>query len=70
MAKRMIMDNSTDSGIQETTSAPVEESISAKDSLIRENNIADTDAEDRYAHMFADWDLLPPQILVRRVNRK
>ena len=26
--------------------------------------------EDRYAHMFADWDLLPPQVLIRRINRK
>lgn len=26
--------------------------------------------EDRYAHMFAEWDLLPPQVLIRRVTRR
>lgn len=26
--------------------------------------------EDRYAHMFAEWDLLPPQMLIRRVTRR
>lgn len=26
--------------------------------------------EARYAHMFASWDLLPPQVLIRRVTRK
>jgi hypothetical protein len=26
--------------------------------------------EARYAHMFASWDLLPPQMIIRRVTRK
>lgn len=25
--------------------------------------------EDPYAHMFADWDLVPPQMVIRRVRR-
>lgn len=25
---------------------------------------------EKYAHMFPDWDLLPPQIAIRRVTRK
>lgn len=24
---------------------------------------------DPYAHMFADWDLLPPQMVIRRIRR-
>ncbi len=24
---------------------------------------------DPYAHMFADWDLVPPQLLIRRIRR-
>ena len=39
-----------------------------------ENNAAPQAAqnapEDRYAHMFAEWDLLPPQMLIRRVTRR
>ncbi len=26
--------------------------------------------DERYAHMFPNWDLVPPQILIRRVSRK
>ena len=25
---------------------------------------------DPYAHMFAEWDLVPPQVAIRRVRRK
>lgn len=24
---------------------------------------------DPYAHMFADWDLVPPQMVIRRIRR-
>lgn len=70
MAKRLIMENTTDQGYQEPSGAATEASSTAKDNLVRENSIAEANTEDRYAHMFADWDLMPPQILVRRVNRK
>lgn len=26
-------------------------------------------AADPYAHMFAEWDLVPPQMVIRRVRR-
>lgn len=26
--------------------------------------------ENKYANLFADWDLLPPQVMIRRVRRK
>ncbi len=25
---------------------------------------------DPYAHMFAEWDLVPPQVVIRRIRRK
>lgn len=25
---------------------------------------------DPYAHMFAEWDLVPPQVVIRRIHRK
>ena len=25
---------------------------------------------DPYAHMFAEWDLVPPQLVIRRIHRK
>lgn len=31
---------------------------------------APQESENQYAHMFADWDLLPPQMVIRRINRK
>ncbi len=29
-----------------------------------------SEKSDPYAHMFAEWDLVPPQIAIRRVRRK
>ena len=41
-----------------------------KQMLIEENLARQKEAEQRYARAFPDWDLLPPQLLVRRVTRK
>ena len=43
----------------------------AMQQMINEENLArQREAEQRYASAFPAWDLLPPQILVRRVTRK
>lgn len=31
---------------------------------------ADQGKRDPYAHMFAEWDLVPPQMVIRRIRRK
>jgi len=33
------------------------------------NEVEGEKAESKYAHIFADWDLLPPQVIVRRIRR-
>lgn len=30
----------------------------------------ESEKSDAYAHMFAEWDLVPPQVAIRRVRRK
>lgn len=30
----------------------------------------DQEKSDPYAHMFAEWDLVPPQMVIRRIRRK
>lgn len=72
--KRMIMDDSMGNNIPVPSADESEKPNTARESLYRENQLEDNlganSFEDRYAHMFADWDLLPPQVLVRRVSRK
>lgn len=31
---------------------------------------AEQGKNDPYAHMFAEWDLVPPQVIIRRIHRK
>lgn len=31
---------------------------------------SDQGKSDPYAHMFAEWDLVPPQVVIRRIRRK
>lgn len=71
MTKRMLIDNEQpnengQTAVEQTSAS----SPSVKEQLIIENKAAKENPEDRYAHMFADWDLLPPQVLIRRVSRK
>lgn len=71
MAKRMLIDNEQ---VNENGQTTIEQSSvsspSVKEQLTVENKAMKETPEDRYAHMFADWDLLPPQVLIRRVSRK
>lgn len=72
--KRMIMDGNMENGAQAPAEEAREKQVTAKEELVRENSVqaeqGGNDPADRYAHMFADWDLLPPQVLIRRVSRK
>lgn len=71
MAKRMLIDNEqTNENTRENMEQSVATSSSVKEKLTVENKVTKETPEDRYAHMFADWDLLPPQVLIRRVSRK
>ncbi len=31
---------------------------------------AEQEKSDPYAHVFAEWDLVPPQVVIRRIHRK
>ena len=73
MAKRMMLDNEQSTAannVQEHSDGNVAVENKAVQQLVNENIAAVGAPEDKYAHMFADWDLLPPQILIRRVKRK
>jgi len=75
MARMMLnTDGNTQPGVME----PVQET-NVQDPAVQERRRSRTEPapapaaqveEDRYAHMFADWDLLPPQVLIRRITRK
>lgn len=45
-----------------------EEKVSAVDKV--KAAPADQEKRDPYAHMFAEWDLVPPQMVIRRIRRK
>ena len=74
MARMML---NTDGNIQPTAVEPVQDNFE-QDTAVMERRRSRTEPapapaaqeEDRYAHMFAEWDLLPPQVLIRRITRK
>lgn len=45
-----------------------EEMVSAVDEV--RGTPSDQGQSDPYAHMFAKWDLVPPQVVIRRIRRK
>lgn len=69
MATRMMLNQDIDNTPKpeakvEPAAAPAAPVAQGKHAEPQANN------EDRYAHMFAAWDLLPPQVLIRRVTRR
>lgn len=56
MARVILGDNANNAGEYRDNAQPVETEKRA-------------DIGDEYAHMFAEWDLLPPQMIIRRINR-
>ena len=56
--------------VAETVNQEVQETVVVRRRGNRREEAAEPATEDRYAHMFAEWDLLPPQVLIRRINRK
>lgn len=45
-----------------------QETVSAVDEV--KSAPAGQEKSDPYAHMFAEWDLVPPQMVIRRIRRK
>lgn len=55
--------------VQQPVPQPVRQA--APQPVVQQPVVQQPDPEEaRYAHMFASWDLLPPQVLIRRVTRK
>ena len=79
MAMRKMLGDDTQNTVsdgQEAWAEPVSEPAPqdapvspAAEKLVMESIAAAGETDERYAHMFADWDLLPPQVLIRRVKR-
>lgn len=76
MARMML---NTDGNIQPAAVEPVQEAFEQEPAVMERRRSRTEPApapapaaqeEDRYAHMFAEWDLLPPQVLIRRITRK
>lgn len=57
---RMMMSNATADTSAENTATKV---------VSQEKTTSKPEDTNRYAHTFADWDLVPPQVVIRRVSR-
>lgn len=57
---RMMMNNANAETSAENTATKV---------APQEKTTSKPDDTNRYAHTFADWDLVPPQVVIRRVSR-